>query len=332
MLAHLQSTQPRARLDGFTVQPMVARPHAQELIVGASVDPVFGPVILFGQGGTAVEVPADRALALPPLNRVLARDLVSRTRVSRLLAGYRDHPPARLDAICDTLIAVSRLLADVPEIAELDVNPLLADENGVVALDARVRLSATPVAGAARFAIAPYPDGLVQTVPWRGQTLELRPIRPEDAEIHGAFVARLTPEDLRLRFFSSRRELSRSELARLTQIDYDREMAFVALDRRGARPEILGIARAACDPDNVDAELGVIVRSDLKGQGLGTLLLDRLIAYLRNRGTQRLVAIVLHDNGAMRDLALAQGFVADRGWPDPGTSRLVLPLQRESAA
>jgi acetyltransferase len=326
MLDGIRASHPQARIEGFTVQPMVVRPHAQELIVGASVDAVFGPVILFGQGGTAVEVVADRALALPPLNRVLARDLVSRTRVSRLLAGYRDHPPARLDAICDVLIAVSTMLADLPEIAELDINPLLADADGAIALDARVRLSATPVAGAARFAIAPYPDDLAQAVSWHGHALRLRPIRPEDAELHGAFVARLTPEDLRLRFFSARRELSPSELARLTQIDYDREMAFIAVDTSAERPEILGVARAACDPDNVEAELGVIVRSDLKGRGLGTLLLDKLTAHLTARGTQRLVAIVLHDNGAMRDLALERGFVPDRTWPDPGTLRLVLSL------
>lgn len=332
MLAGIRASHPRARIDGFTVQPMVARPHAQELIVGASVDAVFGPVILFGHGGTAVEVVADRSLALPPLNRVLARDLISRTRVSRLLAGYRHHPPADLDAICDVLIAVSRMLADLPEIAELDINPLWADADGAIALDARVRLSPMPVAGTGRFAIAPYPDGLAQSVSWRGYPLHLRPIRPEDAELHGEFVARLTPEDLRLRFFSARRELSRSELARLTQIDYDREMAFIAFDPDGVRPEILGVARAACDPDNVEAELGIIVRSDLKGQGLGTLLLDKLTAYLTARGTQRLVAIVLHDNSAMRDLARERGFVPDRAWSDRSTLRMVLPLQPTAAA
>ncbi|MBX3624370.1 MAG: bifunctional acetate--CoA ligase family protein/GNAT family N-acetyltransferase [Rhizobacter sp.] len=328
MLDTIRAKRPDAQLEGFTVQPMVARPHAQELIVGASVDPVFGPVILFGQGGTAVEVMADRALALPPLNRVLARDLISRTRVARLLAGYRDHPPAKLDAICDVLVAVSRLLADLPEIAELDINPLWADADGAIALDARVRLSPTPVAGAARFAIAPYPAGLATRASWHGRTLELRPIRPEDAAMHADFVASLSPEDLRFRFFSTRREMPPSELARLTQIDYDREMAFVAIDTHGGgTPEILGVARAACDPDNIDAELGVVVRSDLKGQGLGTLLMDRLTEHLVARGTQRLVALVLHDNSAMRDLAHERGFVRDEAWRDPGSLRLVLPLQ-----
>ena len=141
MLERVRALEPEARITGFTVQSMVRRPHAQELIVGASVDPVFGPVVLFGQGGTAVEVLADRAIGLPPLNRVLARDLVSGTRVARLLAGYRDHPPARIDAICDVLVAVSQMLADLPELAELDINPLLADGDGVIALDARLRVA-----------------------------------------------------------------------------------------------------------------------------------------------------------------------------------------------
>ena len=145
---------------------------AQELIVGASVDPLFGPVLLFGQGGTAVEVIADRAIALPPLNRALARELVSRTRVARLLAGYRDHPPARLDAICDVLIALSQMLADLPELAELDINPLWADHEGVIALDARVRLEPRP-AGPARRASRSRPirPSSAETVDWHGEAI-----------------------------------------------------------------------------------------------------------------------------------------------------------------
>ena len=180
MLDRVRQVKPDARVQGFTVQPMVHRPMAQELIVGASVDPLFGPVLLFGQGGTAVEVLADRAIGLPPLNRVLARELIASTRVSRLLAGYRDHPPARLEAISDVLIALSEMLADLPALAELDINPLWADHEGVMALDARVRLSSTPVAGAERFAIVPYPAGLAETVSWEGREVLLRPIRPED--------------------------------------------------------------------------------------------------------------------------------------------------------
>ncbi len=327
MLDRLRTAMPHARIEGFTVQSMVARPQAQELIIGASVDPVFGPVILFGQGGTAVEVLADRSLALPPLNRTLARDLVSRTRVAKLLAGFRDHPPARLDAVHDALTAVSQMLADLPEIAELDINPLWADADGVVALDARVRLEACASPGAARLAIAPYPQELCETIAWQGQPLELRPIRPEDEAQHRAFVDRLKPEDLRFRFFSARRELPPSELARLTQIDYDREMAFIAVRlREDGSPETLGVARAAVDPDNIEAELGVIVRSDLKGEGLGSLLLEKLAAHWRRRGTRRLVALVLAENAAMRELARVHGFVNDPRFRESGVLRLVLDL------
>ena len=327
MLAHVSAALPKARLRGFTVQAMVQRPMAQELIVGASVDPSFGPVLLFGQGGTAVEVLADRAIALPPLNRVLARELISRTRVAKLLAGYRDHPPARLDAICDVLIALSQMLADLPELAELDINPLLADAHGVIALDARLRVSRTPGAGTERFAIQPYPAELAETVSWQGHAVLLRPIRPEDETIHRTFIEQLDPEDVRLRLFAVRRSLPHSELARLVQIDYAREMAFIALaPKADGALETLGVVRAIADPDNVEAEFAVIVRSDLKGQGLGDLLMAKILHYLKSRGTQRVIGDVLHENKPMRDLATRLGFHIDAAGSDDFALRYVLEL------
>ncbi len=309
MLARVRELKPQARITGFTVQAMVTRPLAQELILGASIDPLFGPVLLFGQGGTAVEVLADRAIGLPPLNRVLARELISRTRVARLLAGYRDHPPARLDAICDVLVALSQMLADLPELAELDINPLLADHEGVIALDARLRVSRKEEAGAAHFAITPYPVELAETVRWNDETIVLRPIRPEDEPQHRAFIDLLQPEDLRLRFFSVRRELPRSELARLAQIDYAREMAFIAVRTLpDGASQTLGVVRAVIDPDNVDAEYAVLVRSDLKAHGLGRILMRKMIAFLSGRGTQRMVGYVLRENEPMRKLARSLGF------------------------
>ena len=333
MLGRIARARPDARITGFTVQQMVRRPFSVELIVGASVDPLFGPVLLFGQGGTAVEVIADRAVALPPLNRILAADLVSRTRVSKLLGGYRNHPEARLQAIHDVLIAVSQMLADLPQIAELDINPLWADAEGVLALDARIRLDAGEPAGAARFAIAPYPVDLCETVDWRGEQIVVRPIRPEDEPQHRAFVERLDPNDLRLRFFYARRDLPRSELARLTQIDYAREMAFIAVRREAAQDEeTIGVARAISDPDNVEAEFAIIVRSDLKGRGLGHLLLTRLIDYLGSRGTQRMVGQVLRENQAMRKLAADAGFTADAAGSNADSVRLVKVLAPRGAA
>ncbi len=212
---------------------MAQRRRAHELIAGIGIDPAFGPVILFGQGGTAVEVIADRAIALPPLNRVLAREQISRTRVARLLAGYRDRPAADFDAIADTLIALSQMAADLPELAELDINPLWADEHGVIALDARVRIDR-----AARWRRAALLDPAVSgrtrrdRSTGRARPIVLRPIRPEDGPQHRAFAEQLGAEDLRLRFFTTRRHLPHSELARLTQIDYAREMAFIAVRAR----------------------------------------------------------------------------------------------------
>ena len=326
MLARVRELRPDADVQGFTVQRMVRLKHAHELIVGASVDPVFGPVILFGQGGTAVEVLADRALALPPLNTPLALAQIGRTRVARLLRGYRDEPAADVDSVAQVLVAVSQLLADLPELAELDINPLLVNHEGAVALDARVRVSAACPAGAKHFAIQPYPQHLVESWAWQGEAITLRPIRPEDEPQHRRFLEQIDPEDIRLRVFYSRRSIEHSELARLTQIDYAREMAFIAI-----RPtpndgeETLGTVRATVDPDNQSAEFGVIVRSDLKGSGLGHRLMTKMIEHLRARGTQRLVGTVLRENTGMLELARSLGFeeASDPQDPDGSGTRFV---------
>ncbi|MCW5612176.1 MAG: bifunctional acetate--CoA ligase family protein/GNAT family N-acetyltransferase [Rubrivivax sp.] len=330
MLARVRAARPDADIAGFTVQRMVRRPRALELIVGAHLDPLFGPVILFGAGGTAVEVVADRAIALPPLNEPLARALVDRTRIARLLAGWRDVPAADRAAVHGVLMAVSQLLAEVPEITELDINPLLADAQGVIALDARVRVDARAPGGAAAFAIRPYPAQLVEQLSWRERPLTLRPIRPEDEPQHLAFLQKLDPVDIRMRVFYSRQSITRTELARLTQIDYEREMAFVATapaEGGGAPEETLGVVRATCDPDNDSAEFGIVVRSDLKGGGLGELLMRKLIDHLRARGTKRLVATVLRENARMLELARDLGFRHATEQPEADTWAIELPLQ-----
>jgi acetyltransferase len=266
-------------------------------------------------------------VALPPLNAPLARALIQRTRVARLLQGWRDVPAADLVAIESVLVAVSELLAAEPRIAEIDINPLIADAQGVIALDARVRVSAAAPGGARNFAIRPYPSELVEAIEWQGRALTLRPIRPEDEAQHLAFLAQLDPIDIRMRLFYSRRSIERSELARLTQIDYEREMAFIATSvLEGGGEETLGVARAQCDPDNQEAEFGIVVRSDLKGGGLGAVLMRKLIAHLRARGTRRLVATVLNENTRMLELARELGFEFDEQQPDPATRRIHLPL------
>jgi acetyltransferase len=329
MLRRVARVRPDAKVDGFTVQAMVRRPAALELIAGAHVDPLFGPVLLFGQGGTAVEVVADRAIALPPLDAPLAQALIARTRVARLLAGWRDVPAADVDAVVRVLTAIAQLLALEPRLAELDINPLLADAQGVIALDARVRVDAAAPGGAARFAIRPYPQELAESFEWRGRQVTLRPIRPDDGAQHLAFLEKLDPVDVRMRVFYSRRSIEPTELARLTQIDYEREMAFIAVaPTTDGGEETLGVVRASCDPDNHDAEFGIIVRSDLKRSGLGARLMRKLITTLTERGTQRLVATVLRENERMLALAQAFGFRQDRSLArEPDTVAIELPLR-----
>jgi acetyltransferase len=324
MLQQVRTRLPDARIQGLAVQAMVRRPQAREVIVGASVDPIFGPVLLFGHGGTAVEVVGDSAIALPPLNQPLARELVSRTRVAALLGGWRDHAPARLEAVCDVLVAVSQMLADLPWVAELDINPLLADADGVLALDARVRLGSQPCSGAERFSIRPYPDPLEERVLWQGREVMVRPIRPDDEARHREFFQHVGAEDMRLRYFQHRGPLPDSELARLTQIDYEREMAFVAVaPGADGRDETLGVVRAIADPDNIEAEFAILLRSDLHRRGLGRLLLDKMIRYCTERGTRRLTGLALRENRPMAALARSLGFVVDvRG----GELRLVKTL------
>ncbi|OON63380.1 GNAT family N-acetyltransferase [Massilia sp. KIM] len=307
---------PEARFEGYSVQAMCRRSHAHELIVGAALDPVFGPVIVFGQGGVSVEVMDDHSVGLPPLNLVLARDLIDRTRVARLLAGYRNRPAANLDAVMAALIQVSRMVCDIPEIVELDLNPLVADSQGAVVLDARMRLALADKSGSTldRLAIRPYPRELEETIDWNGGKLLLRPIRPEDGPAHLAFFDALTPDDIRYRMFVRIRELQPSQLARFTQIDYDREMAFIATRPNGEGvPETLAVGRVVADPDNVSAEFAVTVRSDLKGMGLGRIMMEKLIAYCRLRGTREIVGEALPQNARIVAMVRKLGFEVSIG-------------------
>ena len=314
----------KARIDGFVVQPMIKRPHAVELILGAAEDPVFGPILLVGHGGVAAEVIDDKALALPPLDPVLAEDALSRTRVDRLLRGYRDRAPANRGAVGEAMVRLSQLIADVNEIAELDINPLLADADGVLALDARIVVR-KPRAGqerAARFAIRPYPVELETEIEHRGQKLRIRPIRPDDEGLLQAFTKRLTPEDVRLRFFGPVRELTHEMAARLTQIDYDRAMAFLLLDGK----ELLGVGRLAADPGFEQAEFALVVASDRQGRGYGALLLNHVLRYGKSRGVKRVIGHVLRENSKMLGLAKHLGFRREGGRAGEPDIRMVKSL------
>lgn len=307
MLRVIHHEAPTARVDGFNVQPMIRRPGAHELILGVAEDRVFGPVILFGQGGKAVEVIGDRVVGLPPLNSLLAQDMISSTRISRLLKGYRDRPAADLEAITLTLIKLSQLASDLERVVELDINPLLADASGVMALDARIVIRSSQ-RQRLPMAIRPYPKQLAQTITTRsGQAYCLRPIRPEDESALVHMLGQSSPSDVRLRFFAAIRKFDHAFAARLTQIDYDREMAFVAIP--SGSDEIVGVVRLSADPDKEKAEFAVMVRSDFKGTGLGYSLMQQIIDFARMNAIKQLFADVLRENHPMLKMVKEFGFL-----------------------
>ena len=322
MLAHIKSKLPDARIDGFTVEPMVSKPNALEIIVGMNVDQTFGPMMLFGAGGVAVEVIGDSALALPPLDNLLARQMIAETRISRLLAGYRDRPASDVTAIADVLVGVSDLIIRHPEIRELDINPLLVDENGVIAIDARLKLADERVSPRQELAIRPYPSGLQQAITIDGiGEITLRPVRPDDEPRYGPFFARISPDDIRLRFFTGRRAFPHAFLATLTQIDYAREMAFVAIKKDSG--ELLGVSRLILEPDRTRGEFGVLVRSDLHSHGLGRHLMNALMSYARSEGVTEVFGLVHIENRQMLTMADELGFKLHITPDDPAIREVV---------
>ncbi len=326
MLARIKTHAPQAVIDGFTVQRMITRPGAYELILGLSEDPIFGPVVLFGQGGVAVEVLRDRAVALPPLNMTLVQDLIDQTRIARLLHGFRDRPAVDFTALKLAVMKVAQIAIDLPEVAELDINPLLADGAGVIALDARIVVT-DRASAVDRLAIRPYPKELEEWVALAdGSRVLLRPIRPEDEPAQTDFSHRLTPEDIRFRFFSAMKELTATQMARLIHIDYDREMAFIATTA-AENGETLGVARIIADPDRLRGEFSLIVRSDMKRRGLGRVLMTKLISYARAAEIGVAQGIILKDNAAMIALVQSLGFEIRR-YIDTQAVEAVLDLGR----
>ncbi|WP_029896379.1 bifunctional acetate--CoA ligase family protein/GNAT family N-acetyltransferase [Desulfohalovibrio reitneri] len=308
---------PQAHIDGYIVQQMGRRPGAHELYVGALIDPTFGPVIRFGHGGMASRIIGDFAVALPPLNMALAQELIDRTRISRLLHQPGANREVDLDDICLTLIQVSQLITDVPQVTSLEMNPVFADEEGVLALSAKITVSRTERSGPDRLAIRPYPSELEECVKLKdGQQVTIRPIRPEDAPAHLEFVRKLDPDDLRLRFFGTVHEFEFADMPRFTQIDYDREMAFIATTERRGEPVTLGVVRTSTSPDNEKAEFAIIVASEMKGQGLGSLLFDKMIRYTASRGTKWLTGETMPENKAMAKLAEKFGFEVNINYED----------------
>ena len=328
MRDHLEAARPQARITGFTVQPMVRRPGAYELIIGVVDDPDFGPVMVFGHGGAVAPVVNDVALGLPPLNMHLAREVMSRTRIYRLLRGYRGLPAANLDAVALTVLKVAQLVTDLAEIAELDINPFLADEYGGVAVDARMSIAPYSGPSTRRLAIRPYPKELEERVPLGdGRSLLLRPVVPEDEPSLQAAFVKLTQEEIRLRFFAPMKTLSHVMAARFTQIDYDREMALI-LTEHGipGRTEIYGVVSVAPGAKEGEAEYALLVRGDMTGMGLGIVLMRRIIDYARYRGVTRIYGDVLLENRTMLKLCNVLGFEQKPMPGDPHLVRVALDL------
>jgi acetyltransferase len=309
MQARIGALKPSARLEGFTVEPMIERGDGIELILGMSEDSQFGPVLLFGAGGIAVEQLADQTLALPPLNLALAHAMIEQTRVFRLLRGYRDRSPVDLDSVALALVKLSQLVTDLSEVVELDINPLLASSEGVIALDARIKVTANP-RGLSRLAIRPYPAELESAVALDdGRKLRLRPILPEDEPALQRAFARLSPETIRMRFFSHLKSLSHALAAQLTQIDYDREMAFVLSEPGAAGPsDIYGVVRLSSDPNGERGEFAILVIDAMTRRGLGRLLMKRIVDYAASRGIREIHGDVLAENDVMLDLCRHLGF------------------------
>jgi acetyltransferase len=332
MEARVRGARPEVRLTGFLVQRQAARTHELRLRLGD--DAMFGPWIGFGAGGTTAELLGDEGFDLPPLNRALALGLIARApRTARLLAGYRDHPAADRGAVADALVRLSQIAVDFPEVATLGINPLFADANGVLAVDASLTLRSPGEAG--QLAIPPYPAELAR--PWRakdGTVLTIRPIRSEDAAAHAEAFGRIPPEDVRRRFFSALKELPPAQIARLTQIDYDREMAFVAMEppREGGEPErMVGVSRLVREPGRDEGEFAVIVDPAWKGRGLARHLMERLIEWGRGQGMEAIVGQVLAENAPMLGFVRALGFTLHRvpGDDDVVEARLALRQGRK---
>ena len=307
----VQLNRPNARVEGISIEPMIVKANGRELMIGVTTDPVFGPVITFGAGGTSVEIMGDRAIALPPLNSFLARELIQGTRIAKMLGPFRNMLPANMAALEDVLLRVSEMVCELPLLNEMDINPLILDEQGVLAADARVVVEYRQP-GTDRYAhmaIYPYPTHLVSQ--WQlvdGTDIVIRPIRPEDADLVKRFVHDLSDESKYFRFMNSVQELTEEMLARLTQIDYSREMALVAVTQDQSPETELGVARYAINPDGLSCEFALVVANNIAGKGLGQRLMIALMEAARSKGLEVIEGEVLSHNHNMLKLMNRIGF------------------------
>ena len=332
MLAAVRRALPAARINGVTIQPMSGKRHGREIYIGLTTDDPFGPVITFGAGGTMIELIADRAMELPPLNQFLAHRLIERARVAEMLAEWRGAPAASLESVEQILLRVSEMVCALPQLREMDINPIIVDETGAVAVDARVVIDHAPpgVSGHGHYqhlAILPYPSAYQREWPMKGGGLyAIRPIQPDDADMLQAFVRGLSQESRYFRFASAMPELPARMLARYTLIDYDREMALVAVQTQreaaadGAFTEherIIGVSRYITNPDQTSCEFSLVVADDFKGQGLGSRLMLSIMEFARARGLAETHGLILANNPNMLRLMGSLGFAIQAFAEDP---------------
>jgi acetyltransferase len=329
LIEQVKESRPEAKVEGVTVEQMYQSPNGRELLIGIVRDPVFGPVISFGSGGTTVEVMGDSAIALPPLNRSLASDLIDRTKAAKLLNQFRHMPPANREALIDVLLRVSTMACELPWIQEMDINPLIVDDQGAVAVDARIRVdfprpSTDPYH---HLAIHPYPVNLVnRTQLPNGTNIVIRPIRPEDADLEQTFTRQLSDEAKYFRFMSSIQELTPDMLTRFTQIDYHNEMALIAVTDEGNHELELGVARYVTNPDKKSCEFALVVSDQWQRQGIGHKLMHQLMEIARDRGLERMEGEVLSNNFKMLDLMKSLYFSISTSPDDSGIKEVVIDL------
>jgi len=330
IIQNAKKNAPQAKIFGVTLERMMNNPNDRELLIGVVHDKVFGPVISFGAGGSLVEIMKDRALALPPLNQFIAEQLIQRTRISKMLGAFRNRQPVNLDTIITILLRVSEMVCELPFIQEMDINPLIINENEAIVVDARIIIAqVTSTSPYSHMAIHPYPNHLVSS--WQltnGTKILIRPIRPEDAEIEQKFIRKLSPQTKYFRFMEYLPELTPVMLVRFSQIDYDCEMALIATQENGSKEgeEILGIAHYATNPDKKSCEFGLVVADAWQNKGVGFRLMTCLMDVAKHKGLERMMGLVLATNSSMLDLAEHLGFSVTKS-EDPSIKMIIKNLQ-----
>ncbi|GAB4261445.1 MAG: GNAT family N-acetyltransferase [Methylomicrobium sp.] len=326
MEALIKQKYPDIKTVSMTVEPMHKAFNGRELMIGVIRDPVFGPAISFGLGGTMVEILHDKAVALPPLNEYMVEKMIAKTKAAKYLRAFRQLPPANMKALVNTLLNVSIMVSELPEILELDINPLIVDDRGVMAVDARIRACVShQLSPYSHMTIHPYPHELIQhyQLP-NGMNICIRPIRPEDAEMEKDFVHKLSERTKYFRFMQALQELTQDMVVRFTQIDYDREMAFIAVTEDGGLPTELGVGRYMVNPDGHSVEFALVVADDYHGMGIGSRLMKTLMQAAKYKGISFFEGEVLSINKPMLSLVKKLGFTIE---PIPGDSEVVRVLK-----